>query len=307
MPAALMHARLMADESPAAEFRASAFHYATSFSHKLPGMTPSGTLQGMGPNMSETKLRRIALAYGAQTAAQAWWIRCLEQDQMKEICGLPLPGPALWFPTAAQVNLGALCRHLLDHRNISFEARSAPLSPAEDHVICAGTDSRGFPGCDWLEMRNVYGQLDTMMRSGATLQVPVVGNGYAIPAGDRLVVGATYEYEPWTSARATAHNLALNRHHLGGCGAWQGAARAARAITSDRHPIIGRLTDNVWIATGFGSMGATSAPFAAALILSELRGWIPPLTPAAAAAVDPQRFRQRQARRGRLEAGIDAD
>jgi len=54
-------------------------------------------------------------------------------------------------------------------------------------------------------------------------------------------------------------------------------------------------------------MSATSAPFAAALILSELRGWIPPLTPAAAAAVDPQRFRQRQARRGRLEAGIDAD
>jgi len=77
--------------------------------------------------------------------------------------------------------------------------------------------------------------------------------------------------------------------------------RATRCVSSDRIPIIGQLDENLWISTVHGSLGTSSAPFAASIISSQLLGWIPPVSINVEDIIDPERFKKRQARRGILK------
>jgi glycine/D-amino acid oxidase-like deaminating enzyme len=74
--------------------------------------------------------------------------------------------------------------------------------------------------------------------------------------------------------------------------------RAARCVSSDRDPVIGRLGELRWVSTAHGSSGTSSAPLAASIIASDIVGWIAPVSQRALDAVDPRRFASRQARRG---------
>ena len=120
-----------------------------------------------------------------------------------------------------------------------------------------------------------------------------------MPIEGGAVIGSTYEHSPWETERATEHNLALNAAWLPTDCTQGGHARQARCISSDRLPLVGHLTENIWIATAFGSMGATLAPFAAAIVASQLLDEVVPGTPGIAELINPQRFAERQARRGR--------
>ena len=124
--------------------------------------------------------------------------------------------------------------------------------------------------------------------------------GYYLPDGSSCVVGATYEYTPWSTLDATSHNLRSNQNYLRPGAIWTGRSRATRIVSSDRLPVVGQLAPSVWIATAFGSMGTSAAPFAACQLLSALFGWVPPVSNALEQALAPARFAARQARRGQL-------
>jgi len=86
--------------------------------------------------------------------------------------------------------------------------------------------------------------------------------------------------------------------------------RGARAVASDRMPVIGRLFDSdgapvprLLVNTGHGSQGTVSAPFAAEWIASELSGEFGPCTREELDAFGTMRFRLRQARRGPRHGG----
>ncbi len=170
-------------------------------------------------------------------------------------------------------------------------------------MLCTGTAATEM--VDWLEISTVHGQVDHFRYapdSPRGPRVPVVGNGYLVPdpaGGPGFSVGATYEYAPWTPEDATQRNLHNNQAFIGHTlHAWQGRNRAARAVSSDRTPVAGRLAENLWIATAYGSMAASLARFCASIVASDLAGWMPPCATAVAQALRPERFRERQARRG---------
>jgi glycine oxidase len=124
------------------------------------------------------------------------------------------------------------------------------------------------------------------------------GDPYFVPRSDgRLVVGATREDAGW-DASLTAGGVAwlLNRAMdvvpaLRECPIqelWTGF----RPASEDGLPLIGRgALDGLYFLTGHGPSGIAPLPGSLALLMACIDN-MPPPAPAAAAAVDPLRFRR---------------
>ncbi len=304
--AAVMHARLLGDGSPSAVFRHSSFHYTTAYLQAFSGFASTGVLQLQGPNMNAKKLQRITAAYGDNHEHQQHWLQQLSATQAEQLSGATIDADALYFPSAGVVDLPTLCQALLQHPNISQDssdvlARPGPFDSEGINILCSAGGTRAFPGCDHLEISEVYGQLDRFKTASRLSNVPVVGNGYLVPDDEGVVLGASYEYSPWSQDKARSHNLQANQHLMPDAELiWQHSQRAARATSSDRMPIIGRLAGptEMWLATAFGSMGTTAAPLAAAMVTNQILGWSSGVSADVEELTDPNRFARRQARRG---------
>ena len=300
IPTTLLHARLLGDHSVTAEHRVSAYHHACAALERHSGVSHTGALQLCGPNLSADKLKRVATRYGADEPTQHHWIEKLTPTELRAR-GLPNEaGEGLWFAGARLIRTQALCRALSDHANIKFSRDVGSTRDGTAHVLCSGMAARSATPYDWLELAQVHGQVDSYWQPKTRCQVPVVGHGYYLPQGNSCIVGATYEYRPWQTANATQQNRENNAAYLHENSRWDARFRAARTVSSDRLPVVGKLEPSVWIATAFGSMGTSAAPLAAAQIASELLGWIPPVSVALEQALSPKRFVERQERRGKL-------
>lgn len=299
IPTTLLHARLLGDRSVTAEHRVNAYHHACAALHGYAGTTTTGALQIAGPNLSRTKLERIVDTYAARSPSQHHWIEQLTPPALRSL-GVEADS-GLWFPGAQVVRTRALSTALARHPNIEFSRDRHDIDDGGLHILCTGLAVRSLRRYAWLELAEVHGQIDSFWQSSSPVAVPVVGHGYFVPDRQICTVGATYEYTPWTADQASASNRQHNAAYLQPDALWTGRHRAARTVSSDRLPVVGRLADSVWIATAFGSMGTSAAPFAAAQVASELCGWVPPMSPALEQALAPARFAQRQARRGILK------
>lgn len=326
MSASALHCRLLGDGSPGAEFRTRAFHHARAVHASYPGFAATGAVQLALSSQEVNKLERIRSTYGGPDSSNATepWLQFFTADDTQARFGLEAMA-ALYFPTAGVVDLPSQCQAMLDHANIEVIAANAPPQSAHPRVIACASNSRDHVGDMPLEIGSVFGQLDWIRPTQAHLPLPIVGNGYVIPAqtvnsdidddasdavrtgAERAwVVGSSYEQRPWTAEQASSHNVQSNRRFIGEDPVVQIAhKRASRCVSSDREPVIGKVAEGLWISTAHGSMGTSSAPLAAAIIASEIMGWVPPLSARAMAGIAPQRFIARQARRGVKRVGAD--
>ena len=303
MPVSALHARLLGDQTAAAEFRARAFHHARAMHQDYPSFRPTGALQLALNERELTKLKRIQAVYGTgRLAAEDDWLHYQTPEELLASVRTQALG-GLYFNGAGLVDLPRLCKTLLDHSNIEFSEMAAEPDEGQPWVIACGTTSRNHTLGIPLEVGSIWGQLDWVQPSSAhpnnTRTRPIVGNGYAIPDGQAWVVGSSYEYRPWEPAQATASNIESNRRFIGPDDMQTlSYKRAPRCVSSDRNPVIGRLAQQRWISTAHGSLGTSSAPLAASIIASDIMGWVPPVSARVLAALAPTRFIARQARRG---------
>ena len=299
MSVSALHARLLGDQSPAAEFRARAYHHARASSGAFPGVRASGALQLALTQRELSKIRRIHEVYQGNLAKDHdHWITFLQPDELTKEASVEALG-GLYFAGAGVVNLPQLCSALLDHPLIEFCPETRDPSTDEAWVIACGSKSRDYSLSIPLEIGEVWGQLDWIEPTSAPLATPIVGNGYAIPDAKAWVVGSSYEQRPWTSEEATTSNIENNRRFIGNDAVTPiSHKRGPRCVSSDRNPIIGSLGNQRWVTTAHGSIGTSSAPLAGAIIASQVMGWVPPVSQRVLKCVDPLRFVERQARRG---------
>lgn len=299
MNVSALHARLLGDQSPAAEFRARAFHHARASSGSFSGLQFTGALQLALTPRELNKIRRIHEVYqGDLPQNQDHWINFLGPDELVKEARVEALG-GLYFAGAGVVNLPRLCAALVDHPLIEFRAEAKEPRIDEAWVIACGSNSRDYSLSMPLEIGEVWGQLDWIEPTSARLATPIVGNGYAIPDAKAWVVGSSYEHRPWTREEATASNIESNRRFIGNDPITPiSHKRGPRCVSSDRNPIIGRVGHQRWITTAHGSIGTSSAPLAGAIIASQVMGWVPPVSRRVLQCVDPSRFAARQARRG---------
>lgn len=309
LPAILMHGRLLGDSSAQADLRVAALHAAMHHYQRLlpeDSQHACGALQLPGPNMDEAKLARVAAAYDADNLQNIEWVSLLDPTAASVQAGVPIASSALYFPDAYVLSPSLVCTHLLDHPNIEIEHTAAGLD-GTDQVLCCGSATRTLPGLDWLELHDVGGQLTTLSLPEPGPNLAIVGNGYWLPRTQAAVIGSSYEHTPWSTERALAHNLEINQALLPD--GYQASAqhRGSRCITSDRTPIVGPVDTRSdpatelarkWLVTGLGSMGAVMAPYAASLIAGWVVDGFAPMTQRIAKALAPERFIERQRRRG---------
>ncbi|MBV1905105.1 MAG: FAD-dependent 5-carboxymethylaminomethyl-2-thiouridine(34) oxidoreductase MnmC [Pseudomonadales bacterium] len=237
---AILHARLLADDSPTALMRSRMYVHASAWLRSNPAFKKTGVLQTLGPNTDAAKLSRVYEKY--QHSGN--WIQLLDSESASDIAGMDFNHPALYFPDSGSVDMGHLCSLLQDHPNIRLisanvlhiarvtqtggrqsqwqattsdgtnESRGNKGSSVStknnyyaDHmVICPGENSGHFEQLKYLELTQVPGQLNTLkIHSG--MKLPIIGAGFACPDNDNLTIGATYEHSQWSEARASQFNL----------------------------------------------------------------------------------------------------
>ncbi len=187
-------------------------------------------------------------------------------------------------------------------------------------VIANGRDALRFLAAKTLPLEGVAGQIDLFDRATPPPNVVAFGP-YAAPApGGGLVIGATYDRiasgeAAEISRRATEANIAALGPLAAGLDPGASRPRASiRCQSSDRLPVAGPLPDwdfygaayddlrlgkrqdyppgeiapGLFILSGLGSRGLTSAPFLAAQMVAEMTG--APYERDLADALHPSRF-----------------
>ncbi len=314
--ATVMHPRLHHDGSDPAELKAMAYAHSVAATRRFAdepgsGLRRTGALQIPSPNFPAERLAAVAERY----VDTGLGVLLVDEPQARELAGdttFRLDGPALWFPDAVSVDTPVYTRTLLEHPAIELVTGQALTDwPDEPAVLACGMAARGFPGAAYLELGSVTGQLNVIGRGAGALKnlaVPITGRGYLAPIDDASIgVGATYEYQPWPTDKATDANLTHVRRLMGE--AWQPTdvahIRASRCVSSDRNPVIGPLTDidgvnhvSRLVSVGHGSMGTVTSHLAATLIGASISGQFEPLQEPLLELVQSRRFRERQQRRG---------
>ncbi len=201
-------------------------------------------------------------------------------------------------------------------------------------VLANGFDAMHLLGADYLKLSRIRGQLSYVAEGALTEAVskPVCGKGYIIPAyKHRYCLGATYDENDMSEAlRCEDHAMNLASIVPGlfagmrpeqvneGRVAW-------RATTRDYLPILGPALDygfygrqyldihhgrparhyplakylpGLWLLTGMGSRGLTSAPYSAELLADLMENKPLVLAKSIRDALHPARFLIRQLKRG---------
>lgn len=206
--------------------------------------------------------------------------------------------------------------HPTDH-GASIQLESGETIDADMVIVCAGHQlaQLGLPGAPDITPR--LGQIECAPLPSSQPHA-ITDGGYCVEAFDSLVFGSTFQPAdgpPRTSPAAREENLAtlarLRPDIDAGAISPNLTSRAAiRATTRDRLPIAGPLREiektpgedpapvnSIQLIGGLGARGFLWAPLLAEIIAACAFAEPLPVEASVAAALDPDRFRQRAARR----------
>jgi tRNA 5-methylaminomethyl-2-thiouridine biosynthesis bifunctional protein len=284
------------------------------------------------------------------------YVTPVSPEEARQFTGMPLARGGWLFPQGGWIDPASLCAaqcaaagQLLERRfgvDVAridrsggqwtvFDTSGEAVARAPVVIVAGAHDAARIAGLRHAPTRSIRGQL-TLLPAGLvqpSLQMPVIGEGYAVPLADGVTLtGATYELDdPDTALRAAGHLENLERvaqmlpAFAGALAQVQSAALtgrvAFRCVASDRMPMIGQLadeaqaareaqrlrgawpldlprTDGLYGAFAYGSRGLVWAALGAELIASQLEGEPWPLERDLAEDIDPARFLLRALRQG---------
>ena len=296
IPVAIQHGRMSTADTPFSEFKAHSYTYSVALSKQLRGIQYTGAVHIPNRNMSLNRLGSVAGIVGLD------WCRHVTRLECAERFGIQAEEGAFHFPKSNVVNGPECCLSLIDTEWVQMYPDQTLEShdPQTPTVWASGPDLPDFATLPALEVSSLEGQIDIFSSLNPRPQpdVAVVNDGYVVRLDDYLVSGSTYEYQPWERGEASATNRARIEPIFRGLSLqWKSKFRGTRLVTSDRLPVAGRVTDNLWLNVGYGSSGTTTAPYIAEILASQILGEISPASGVSESVFDPHRFESRQVRR----------
>ncbi|MDR2165477.1 MAG: bifunctional tRNA (5-methylaminomethyl-2-thiouridine)(34)-methyltransferase MnmD/FAD-dependent 5-carboxymethylaminomethyl-2-thiouridine(34) oxidoreductase MnmC, partial [Zoogloeaceae bacterium] len=281
---------------------------------------------GLPARWGQTGVLHVARDAGHERAQQAtverlgWpsaFLQFLDRRAAAEHLGHSVARGGWYFPLGGWAQPPSLCRanlrsdperiRLLPGRAVTrivhdetcwraLDAGGRVLARAPHLVMAAGVDAPDFAPFAWLPQKSARGQV-TWLSEDVSLDMPVCGQGYAVPAVDgHLVAGASFRFDdPETSLRPADHaeNLGkLNALLPGLAPPLAPDALAAlpgrvgfRPVSPDRLPIVGAAPDptqarrrhmpvqpGLWCVQGFGARGIVWSALMADLLASRMHG-----------------------------------
>lgn len=316
-PAALVTPRLDAGMGPVAQLAAQALGRAVSLYEEAPGaVIARGVLQLAQGERDPERFGKIA----AGDLFEPGGLSVLSTQAATARIGEPAP-EALDMAQALVIAPGAVLDAWTGgwrRGSVAAVAEAAgvwTLSDAaglelwrgEAVILAAGPDIARL--CPDIALTPVRGQAS--WATGSETPVAAAWGGYVIPTRDGLLFGATHDRgETSTETRVEDHarnleTLAQARPDLAArlSGKTLQGRAALRATTQDHLPLAGAAPDapfGLFLLGGFGSRGFSMAPLLAEHVAALVAGAPSPLPGPLAELVDPERFRRRAARRGRI-------
>jgi tRNA 5-methylaminomethyl-2-thiouridine biosynthesis bifunctional protein len=238
--------------------------------------------------------------------------------------------PEQWHAQAGWIKPAALVRACLSQANVSWQGNcnvkslvregefwsllgddGHVLQQANMVVIAASNQSadllRDVPNAPKLNLQAVrgqvtYGDLNQHQTSPNPALYPINGGGSYIETDTEWLIGATYDRDNLnleTRIRDQVDNFERLENLVpeiaeqlkpsfarGLVNNWVGI----RCATSDRLPIVGEITQGLWLCTAMASRGLTFAPLCAELLAAQLHDEEPPLNPRLVKALSVQRY-----------------
>lgn len=301
-PAALVTPALDAGGGPRAQFFAQAFARATQIYRETPdAMIAKGVMQLEAESRDAARFDGIC----KQPFFEPGSLKRLTRDQTSAWLGEAVERGGLEFTDGLVIEPEAIVGPLLAEAMSATVARIEPGPPwrltlsdgghleADTVILAAGWQSMDL----WpsLPLSAVRGQAS--WARGADAPSPSALGAYIVPTRDGVLFGATFDRgDTSTETRAEDHQRNLE---LVGATAPRLAARlsgselegraAVRATTRDRMPLAGALTAGLFVLSGLGSRGFTSAPLLAEHIAALVCATPSPLPAALSAVVAPDR------------------
>ena len=150
-----------------------------------------------------------------------------------------------------------------------------------------------------------YGDLKEAKTSPKHSTHPINGGGSYIETDTEWLIGATYDRDSLSlepSIRDQVDNferletlvpdiaeLLKPNFARGLVKNWVGV----RCATTDRLPVVGEITQGLWVCTAMASRGLTFAPLCAELLAAQCEGEASPLNPRLVQALNPLRYRKK--------------
>lgn len=278
--------------------------------------------------------------------------RHLEGDEASELAGVALPRGALWLPGAHVEDPHLLVRRWLagdaitlrsgtrierleqcDEGWRAFDANGSIVAQAAIVVLANAGDALRLGATSSIRLRAMSGQSTWLPRACLPgLRRAVSGLAWAAPAGNRILVGATFEagdavefsaQADTSNVRRLARMLAPAASAQATADDWARAARGAsigvRWACSDRIALVGEMPDEtaaradaerlvrdarrplprakgLYGAFGFGARGVLWACLAAQCLPALADGSPAPIESDLLRAIDPARFLRRRLR-----------
>ncbi len=129
-------------------------------------------------------------------------------------------------------------------------------------LLCLGSGYVKFAALRALNLHRTKGQIVRVRRPhDYALPMPVSGRGYVVPAPQSLLVGTTYERgfdtEEATegATRTILRNAAAMVPSLDNQPVLASTAGIRVGVPGMRLPIVGPITERIWVFTGLGSKG----------------------------------------------------
>ena len=259
--------------------------------------------------------------------------KILSAKEASEAAGITLQNDALHLPQSGYVSPAALCAAMAQKIDVRLSTPVKDLKKTSSFwsvngesfdavIIACGFAAQYFPGCEWLPLQNVRGQMivcPATEKSGSLRCNINYGGHISKPAAAMHVIGSTFQQNDTNiSVRKTdsekilaklAENLPELAEGLSVCR----ASAALRTASKDRVAITGLVPrkgmwtidnpvfyENLYLSTAHGSYGILSS-IASAQILSDcILGSTPYFSEDVNASVAPDRFLSRLERKGRL-------
>lgn len=296
-PQGAVYPLLHAEKTPLSQFYLHAF--STAVSAYLPWREqhwfPGGVLQPAFNAQRQQRAEKIAAGlYDPQTVSL--------QPAGDTAAGLEIGTSALHYARAGWLRPAAMVKELFNKAGISVGISDRPQVDVQQKTViaaghCSGDIVAALTG-QKLSINPVRGQITQVEATDATASLKQVlcYKGYMVPADNGLhCIGATFNRgDDGSDIRADddSENLAS----LKDCAQqpWVNdltiiSQRASvRATTPNHQPMIGRVQDNLYVFSGLGSRGLTSAPLLAEILAAQLSGGLQPLATDALERLQPR-------------------
>lgn len=317
-PQGAVYPLLHAEHTPLSALYWQAFSTAKSlYQQRCPAAWfDSGVMQ---PAFNEQRAQRYQrLSQGLYTHDT---VRYLPQDKAEEMAGIALGSAALYYPNAGWLRPTIVVQQLLQHRNIEYtDAAVDSLTENSDSgwvitlttgqtliservILATGHQLKQLlpDTLPPLPIQPVRGQITQVNTTPELrpLKTVLCYKGYITPedAGAHCL-GATFDRDN-ESLAADPEDDERNLIQLAENAQTQWSRElekrtnrvSVRATTPDHQPVVGAIAPNLYVMTGLGSRGFTSAPIVAEVLACQITGELQPLTDTALRRISASRFK----------------